>query len=339
MPRNGPSGWYSQAWMSRADQSLTSTTPKTWSAKPVHRRPRSPSAARHADHEADLGLDVEPCRRARTPGPSAVGPLPAGPDDRRAGDDHRAGPAVVADRQVLPVGQQRRLVGPEDPPDVGGVVLGGVEVDVVADLERQTQLDLGERAAAAARRRPGAPGRSAARRSAAAPRVHCGRPRAMKSLSVGGAARRRPGPARPPPPPCEVEHAGRRPVRRSARPPSCRNTPYGRLSRRTASRRAPVDPGHPSYPPFTRPSRIRSVSGSSMLHEPKPDPQRPRAVPAGPGRLDQRHRVGGGEHLGHLGDLGAVGRGGGAGQHVEEAVVGEAGLRVGVPDRVVQARR
>ena len=33
LPRNGPSGWYSQAWMSRADQSLTSTTPKTWSAK------------------------------------------------------------------------------------------------------------------------------------------------------------------------------------------------------------------------------------------------------------------------------------------------------------------
>src|SRR5581483_9899043 len=32
LPRNGPSGWYSQAWMSRALQSLTSTTPKTWSA-------------------------------------------------------------------------------------------------------------------------------------------------------------------------------------------------------------------------------------------------------------------------------------------------------------------
>src|SRR5215207_1219515 len=30
-PRNGPSGWYSHAWMSRADQSFTSTTPNTWS--------------------------------------------------------------------------------------------------------------------------------------------------------------------------------------------------------------------------------------------------------------------------------------------------------------------
>ena len=32
MPRNGPSGWYSQAWMSRADQSFTSTMPNTWSS-------------------------------------------------------------------------------------------------------------------------------------------------------------------------------------------------------------------------------------------------------------------------------------------------------------------
>src|SRR3712207_6893327 len=32
LPRNGPSGWYSQAWRSRADQSLTRTTPKTWLA-------------------------------------------------------------------------------------------------------------------------------------------------------------------------------------------------------------------------------------------------------------------------------------------------------------------
>ena len=29
LARNGPSGWYSQACMSRADQSLSSTTPKT----------------------------------------------------------------------------------------------------------------------------------------------------------------------------------------------------------------------------------------------------------------------------------------------------------------------
>src|ERR1043165_7536535 len=32
LPRNGPSGTYSQAWLSRADQSLRPTTPNTWSA-------------------------------------------------------------------------------------------------------------------------------------------------------------------------------------------------------------------------------------------------------------------------------------------------------------------
>jgi hypothetical protein len=31
LARNGPSGWYSQAWMSRADQSFSSTAPKTCS--------------------------------------------------------------------------------------------------------------------------------------------------------------------------------------------------------------------------------------------------------------------------------------------------------------------
>ena len=30
--RNGPSGWYSQAWTSRALQSLNSVSPKTWSS-------------------------------------------------------------------------------------------------------------------------------------------------------------------------------------------------------------------------------------------------------------------------------------------------------------------
>ncbi|MCY1444698.1 hypothetical protein D9M71_611820 [compost metagenome] len=30
--RNGPSGWYSQAWISRADQSLSRQKPATWNA-------------------------------------------------------------------------------------------------------------------------------------------------------------------------------------------------------------------------------------------------------------------------------------------------------------------
>ena len=36
LPRNGPSGTYSHAWMSRADQSLSPVTPKTWSARPAN---------------------------------------------------------------------------------------------------------------------------------------------------------------------------------------------------------------------------------------------------------------------------------------------------------------
>ena len=32
LPRNGPSGWYSQACMSRADQSLTRHKPNIWSS-------------------------------------------------------------------------------------------------------------------------------------------------------------------------------------------------------------------------------------------------------------------------------------------------------------------
>ncbi len=43
LPRNGPSGTYSHAWMSRADQSLTRTAPKTWSGNSPTRT-RDPSA-------------------------------------------------------------------------------------------------------------------------------------------------------------------------------------------------------------------------------------------------------------------------------------------------------
>ena len=52
---------------------------------------------------------------------------------------------MVADRQVLPVGRERLAARPEQPPDVGRVVLAGVEVDVVAHLERQVQPHAGQR--------------------------------------------------------------------------------------------------------------------------------------------------------------------------------------------------
>jgi len=98
----------------------------------------------HADDEADLGLDVEPGRRPED-GALGRGSLAVGARDRRAGDDDRARPAVVADRQVSPVGQQRRLPRPEDQADVARVMLRRVEVDVVADRERERQLNRVER--------------------------------------------------------------------------------------------------------------------------------------------------------------------------------------------------
>ena len=101
---------------------------------------------RAADDEAELGLDVEP--HARAEDRRGVGrrlALAAGPDDVGAADHDGAGAAVVADRQVLPVRRQRLAVRAEDPADVGGVLLAGVEVDVVGHLERQVQRHLGQR--------------------------------------------------------------------------------------------------------------------------------------------------------------------------------------------------
>ena len=103
-----------------------------------------------ADDEAELGLDVEPGRRAEHRG-VVRGALALACRAHDVGARHhdRGRAAVVADRQVLPVRRQRvRAVGPEQPPEVRGVVLGGVEVDVVGDLERQVQ---------ASRRPAGAP--------------------------------------------------------------------------------------------------------------------------------------------------------------------------------------
>ena len=73
LPRNGPSGWYSHACRSRALQSLSSTTPKTWPSASLDRHALA-VRARVADHEAQLELDVELAARAE--GGLAV--LPAG---------------------------------------------------------------------------------------------------------------------------------------------------------------------------------------------------------------------------------------------------------------------
>ena len=100
-------------------------------------------------------------------------------------DDDGARAAVVADRQVLPVRGERLGVGPEDPADVGGVVLAGVEVDVVGDLDGQVQGDVGERheVRLGRRRRDAVASRTSVSQSRAA--VHAARPSSRKALRLG----------------------------------------------------------------------------------------------------------------------------------------------------------
>ena len=122
--------------MSRALQSLTSTTPKTWSRN-ADALDRLAEPAPRAHDEAELELDVESsarpearrlvCRRLR---------LARRAHDRRPADDDGAGAAVVPDRQVPPVRQQRIGVGPEETAEVRRVLERGVEVDVVARPRR-----------------------------------------------------------------------------------------------------------------------------------------------------------------------------------------------------------
>ena len=127
--------------------------------------------ARHAHHEPDLGLDVEPRGRAE----HALAELPGRPLDRACrrprpcptGRGSRsAGAASCGGR---PGGSGRRIRA-----DVRGVVLGGVEVGVVGDLERQVQARprrAGSRGGV--RRQLGDPARGS--RSTAAGRAPCSR--------------------------------------------------------------------------------------------------------------------------------------------------------------------
>ena len=183
LPRNGPSGTYSQACMSRADQSLRTTTPKTCSRKrstgtgspSVEPTPTTqPSSASMSSFAARPELR----RRVARGLDLAVRPGHVG-----AGDHHRAGPAVVADRHVLPVRGQRRAVRPEHPADVAGVVLRGVEVDVVGDLERQVQLT----SSSGIRCGSIASGRVSSRCRALRVDAQASGPRAMNALRLGWA--------------------------------------------------------------------------------------------------------------------------------------------------------
>ncbi len=138
LDRNGPSGWYSQAWMSRADQSLSSVTPNRCSCARSMGIGLTQRIAR-ADQEPKFEFVVETLGRSHARRVRATLGLPEGPTDRfAAGDDGRAAP-VVADGHPLVIWQQR-VVGAEEFAHGGRVMDAGVEVGVVTDHAGQGHL-------------------------------------------------------------------------------------------------------------------------------------------------------------------------------------------------------
>ena len=133
LPRNGPSGWYSQAWMSRADQSLSRQKPKICSAA-LPTGNGLAKLARRADVHAELELEIEIARGpvARRGLVRALA-LAARPLDRRAADADRRGAAVIGDRHVFVVRHQR-IVRPKHAPGIAGVEDRSEEIGEVADV-------------------------------------------------------------------------------------------------------------------------------------------------------------------------------------------------------------
>jgi hypothetical protein len=81
--------------------------------------------AGHADHEAELELDVEaPARLEARSRRARRDRLPPRPHHVRPADDDRPGAAVVADRQPPPVGKQRLGAWPEKTAEVRRMLEG-----------------------------------------------------------------------------------------------------------------------------------------------------------------------------------------------------------------------
>ena len=179
MPRNGPSGWYSKAWMSRCRPVVEQHHPEHVRVDVVDRDPFS-APARRADHDGELELDVE--LRARLPlHPAGGGDVALRSHDLGARHRDRAGPAVIADGDVAPVGEQRLTFGAEQATEVRRVVDARVHVDVVADRHGHaaSRARAGRRSRRDRARRSRTPRRTRARR--ATPAV----PSARKSLRSG----------------------------------------------------------------------------------------------------------------------------------------------------------
>ena len=138
-PRNGPSGWYSNAWMSRADQSLTSSNPNTCD------RSRRSRSARHGD---------SPCRpRNRVPTRCPAACSGATRPPRPSSRAQRAGRRLCPTRRPCPRARgSRRARGASSGATVHlpagttgpGSSRGGSprRIDVVAHGNGQLQLQL-----------------------------------------------------------------------------------------------------------------------------------------------------------------------------------------------------
>ena len=104
LPRKGPSGTYSHAWMSRADQSSSrhdaedvvgERAPRARACRAARARPTTKPTSTSTSRRREGPKDGRVLVRRLA--------LPVRAHDVGAAHDHRAGAAVVADGQVLPV--------------------------------------------------------------------------------------------------------------------------------------------------------------------------------------------------------------------------------------------
>ena len=132
LARNGPRGWYSQDWMSRADQSLSRERPKMCCSARFDWDGFAERIA-CADVCADFQFIIEHRAEGGCLASDRFG-LSVGATDVGSAEHQRRGAAVIGDGHPFVVGQER-IVGAEELADVRGVVDGGVEVGVVVNCD------------------------------------------------------------------------------------------------------------------------------------------------------------------------------------------------------------
>ena len=186
LPRNGPSGTYSHAWMSRADQSLTRHDAEDVLGEGVERRPAGPSPVgdpttkpTSASMSSRCGRPERRCRR------SVAVRWPRGPHDGGAGRRPRCRPGRGSrSAGASSSGSAARASGRNIRPEVLGVVLGGVEVDVVGDRRTAGAVTASATAPDAARRAARCAASASQAVTCARSSAHACRPGARKALRL-----------------------------------------------------------------------------------------------------------------------------------------------------------